>query len=59
MLLDDAVAAVQLATGTFVVTIGAGQVVVVHALLEDAVAAVQDAAGTLVVTTGAGQVIVV
>ena len=48
-----------MATGTFVVTIAAGQVVVVYALPAFAADAVQVATGTLVVTAGAGQVVVV
>jgi len=46
-------------TGTFVVTTGAGQVVVVQLLPALAVAAVQLMTGTLVVTAGAGHVVVV
>jgi len=54
-----ATAGAQLDTGTFVVTFGAGQVVVVQLLPALAAAAVQLMTGTLVVTTGAGQVVVV
>ena len=52
-------AGAQLETGTLVVTIGAGQVVVVQLLPALAAAAVQLTTGTLVVTLGAGQVVVV
>jgi hypothetical protein len=55
----EATAGAQLATGTLVVTIGAGQVVVVQLLPALAAAAVQLITATLVVTTGAGQVVVV
>ena len=48
-MLDDAVAAVQVATGTLVVTTGAGQVVVVQLLADVGDDAVQVATGTLVV----------
>ena len=47
-MLDDAVAAVQVADGTLVVVTGAGHVVVVQLLLEEALAAVHVAVGTLV-----------
>ena len=59
MFADDAAIGVQLATGVGPVVIGAGQVVVVHALPDDADDAVQVATGTFVVTFGAGQVTVV
>ena len=54
-----ATAGEQAATGTFVVTIGGGQVVVVQLLPALAEAAVQLITGTLVVTTAGGQVVVV
>ena len=54
-----ATAGEQAETGTLVVTIGAGQVVVVQLLAEVAAAAVQVITGTAVVTFGAGQVVVV
>jgi hypothetical protein len=47
-----AAAAVQVATGTLVVTTGAGQVVAVQALPAVAAAAVQVATGTFVVLFG-------
>ena len=50
-------AAVQDATATLVVTLGAGQVVVVQVLPALAAAAVQLATGTLLVTIAAGQVV--
>ena len=52
-----AAAAVQPETGTLVVTIGAGQVVVVQPLPKLAAAAVQLTTATLVVTRGAGHVV--
>ncbi len=51
--------AVQVNTGTLLVTIGAGQVLEVNELPALAAVAVQLTTGTLVVTIGAGQVVVV
>jgi hypothetical protein len=57
LLLKVAPEAVQLATATFVVVIGVGQVVLTYELPATGSAAMHDAAGPLV-TTGGGQVIV-
>ena len=54
-----ALTGVQLATGLFALTIGAGQVVVVKLLPETGPLGLQLATGTFVVVIGAGQVVVV
>jgi len=58
LLLALAPEAVHVATGTLVVTMGGGQVVLTNELPSTGSAGVQEAEGTLVVTTGVGHVMV-